>query len=270
MSMPQQDTRVRPAAWWYLVTVVLWIAAFVVFVVALQPIFSILSAGVDQVQNHRPINVTSDGFTVYASEYAVTASCSLTSRGGDRTTLTQFNRDSADNITFSADTGPDVHPIATTPEGVEPGTYLLSCKGVPPTASLATGKRLDFGDFKGRLAVGFIVSSICGVAGLVWLIVMLVRRHNGKQRVRQARAAAAYGYGGYPPGSYPGYPSSPQTGYPGSAPGAPSAPRAGGPPSGDASGTGYGAVPPPPSPGSESAGGTSEPPDGPEAPDRRS
>jgi hypothetical protein len=264
MAMPQQDTRVRPSGWWYLVTVVLWIASLVVFIIAIKPVISIFSAGVDHIENHAPINVPSDGLTVYASAASGNPACNLSSPGGGRTIfLTPFDQADADNFTFTFDNGIKVHPLATTPDDTPAGRYILSCSGVPQSEVLAKGERLDFSAFAARLAIGVSASLLCGLAGLVWLIVMLVRRHNSKQRVRQAAASYGYGYGGYPPGSYPGYAQGgypqggypqggqPESGYPQSSPSSPPASQ-----------------PPPPPPPAESAPPPSEQ-QTPDEPERR-
>jgi hypothetical protein len=243
MSMSQTDTRVRPSAWWYLLTVVLWIGSFVVFIVAIKPIISIYNAGVDQVQNNAQLSVTSDGFTAYASESSPNAVCTLANDGGS-VTLDTFDSDSTFEFTF--DNGPKVSALATTPDDLPAGTYQLSCKGVPRTAVLATGKRVDIGDIGPRLVIGIIASLLAGLIGLIVLIVLLVKRHNSKSRIRQAQAASSYGYGGYPGGGYPpgGYAPG---GYP--QPGAPGSEGPYSPPAAGTPGTGYGSPPAaPPSP----------------------
>jgi hypothetical protein len=239
--MSEPDTRVRPSPWWYLAVVVLWIGSFVVFVIAIRPIISIFSAGVDEVRNNSRINVPGDGLTIYTSIRPSGATCTLTGADGP-VELKAFDANSSSSFTFTFDDGTDVHPIASTRDGFPAGQYQLSCE-VPQRATLATGRRIDFSSFAARLVIGVIGSIVAGLAGLVILIVMLVKRHNSKQRVRQAQAAAAYGYGGYPgypPGGYPqaGYPPSGQAdgGYPQAGAPAPESP----PP--------YGAPPPPPSP----------------------
>jgi hypothetical protein len=244
--MPQPDTRVRPSPWWYLAVVVLWIGSFVVFIIAIRPIISIFSAGVDPVRNDSQINVPGDGVTIYTSIRPAGATCTLTGADGP-VQLKPFDTDSSSTFTFTVDDGTDVHPIASTRDDFPAGQYQLSCE-VPQRATLATGKRVDFGSFAARLVIGVIGSIVAGLAGLVILIVMLVKRHNSKQRVRQAQAAAAYGYGGYPgypPGGYPqgGYPQSGQAdgGYPQAGTTPPESPST-------SSQAPYGSPRPPPSP----------------------
>jgi hypothetical protein len=274
MSMSQADTRVRPSALWYIAVAVLWIASFVVFIVGIWPLYQVLNDGVDGVKNNRPVAVPSDGYTIYSSVTPANPTCTLRPPGGSPVQAEQVNKDLRDTLTFSFNNGPDVRPIANTPNDLPAGTYVLSCN-VPPSAVLATGKRVDVDSFAGTLALCFIGSIVAGVAGLIILIVLLVRRHNSKQRIRQAQAAAAYGYGygGYPPTGYPqgGYPQGgyPQGGYPESGYPESGYPQGGYPPPSEPSAgeqepsapPGYDAPPPPPPPPS------SPPPD--DSPDRR-
>lgn len=246
MSMSQPDTRVRPSPLWYLAVVVLWIASFVVFVIAIRPIISIFSAGVDQVGNNRSVTVPSDGFTLYSSVRPANATCTLQG-GSGAVRLEPFDQNSSSSFTFTFDDGTEVQPLASTPDGLAAGSYQLSCE-VPPRAVLATGERLDFDSFAVRLVIGIIGSIAAGIVGLVILIVMLVKRHNSKQRIRQAQAAAAYGYAGYPgyaPGGYP------QGGY--AQPAQPDQPAAGSP-----YGSPYGSPPPPPPPAPPQGPGPSD------------
>jgi hypothetical protein len=219
MSMSQADTRVRPSALWYIAVAVLWIASLLIFLFGIWPVIAIYKDGVNQIANGAQISIPSDGYTIYSSSRPPNATCTLQPRGGSPVQAEPVDKDLRDALTFTFDNGPDVKPLANTPSGLPAGTYQVSCN-VPQTAVLATGKRVDVDSFGGRLALGIIGSIVAGVAGLIILIVLLVRRHNSKQRVRQAQAAAAYGYGygGYPPSGYPqgGYPQGgyPQGGYP--------------------------------------------------------
>jgi hypothetical protein len=254
-SAYQPDTRVRPSAWWYVAVAVLWIASFVVFVIAIKPIISIFSAGVDEVRNNSAISIPADGRTVYSSIRPATVNCTLTGSDNAPVRMKPFDAEASDSFTFSFDDGTDVHPLASTPDDLPAGQYELSCQ-VPARATLATGERLDFDSFAVRLIVGVIVSIAAGLAGLVILIVLLVRRHRSKQRIRQAQATAAYGYGGYAgygyeSGGYPGYPGYPPGGYQQGGYPAPESPPADQPdaPAGDASPYGEPPPPPPPPPG---------------------
>jgi hypothetical protein len=269
MSMSQADTRVRPSALWYVAVAVLWIASFLIFLFGIWPVITIYRDGVNQIANGAPVQIPSDGYTIYSSVRPPNATCTLQPRGGSPVPAEPVDQDIRDALTFTFDNGTDVRPLANTPSDLPAGIYQVSCE-VPRTAVLATGTRIDINSFGGRLALGIIGSIVAGVAGLIILIVLLVRRHNSKQRIRQAQAAAAYGYGygGYPPSGYPqgGYPQGgyPQGGYPESG-----YPQGGYPPSEPPAGEqeqspppGYDAPPPPPPPPPPSS-----PPD--DSPDRR-
>jgi hypothetical protein len=259
MSMSQPDTRVRPSPWWYLVVVVLWIASFIVFVIAIKPIITIFSAGVDEVGNNSQVTIPSDGRTIYSSIRPGNATCTLQGASGGPVQLEPFDQSSSGSFSFTFDDGTEVQPLASTPDGFPAGTYQLACS-VPPRATLATGKRLDFDSFAARLVIGIIGSIVAGIVGLILLIVLLVRRHNSKVRVRQAQAAAAYAYGGYP-----GYPpgAGPPGSYPPSGYAQPDQPPAGGP-----YGAPYGSPPPPPPP-SDAPGAPDAPESGPPPEERR-
>ena len=276
--MPASDTRVRPSAWWYVAVVVLWIASFVAFVVAVRPIISIFNAGVDQVQNNSAIVIPDDGRTIYSSIRPTGVTCTLTGNGSP-VELKSFDQDASTSITFSFDDGTDVHPIASTPDDFPAGRYTLACD-VPPRALLATGKRIDFSSFAPVLIIGIISSIVLGIAGLIVLIVLLVKRHKSKQRVRQAQTAAAYGgYGGYPGYQQGGYPQGgyPQGGY--AQPTYPQDPQSSYPPPDDTPASDpapttaqlpYGTPPPPPPPppGGADQSGSSDDTEPPPPPDR--
>jgi hypothetical protein len=283
MSMYQTGTRVRPSALWYIAVAVLWIASFVIFIVSLWPVIAIYTDGVNEISNGAPVRIPDDGYTIYSSVTPANPSCTLQAGGGPPVQMEAVDKEIRDALTLSLNNAPDVSPLANTPSGLPAGTYQVSCN-VPPTAVLATGKRIDFDSFGGRLALGIIGSILAGLAGLVILIVLLVRRHNSKQRIRQGQAAAAYGYGygGYPP-SYPsgGYPQGggysqtgysqsgyPQSGYPdsdnpnaGEAPPPSSPPPPYDAPTSDSPSQAPSSPPPPPPP--------PPPPAGEEPPDRR-
>jgi hypothetical protein len=259
-AMSHPDTRVRPSPWWYAAVVVLWIASLVVFIIAIMPIITIFNTGVDQVINNRPVVVRSDGFTVYSSIRPSSATCTLQGQSGSPIQMDAFDLESSGTFTFTFDNGTEVKPLATTPDNLAAGTYQLSCE-VPRRAILATGDRLDFGEFGARLVLGIIGSIVAGIVGLIILIVMLVKRHNSKQRIRQAQAAAAYGYGGYPGYAQGGYPQGgyPQGGYPQGGYAQPEqTPPAGGSPYGTPSAPP--SPPPPAPPSSDPPGDPGQPP----------
>jgi hypothetical protein len=205
MSTPSQDLKVRPSPIWYVLVVVLWIGAVVVAFISFKPFVDLINDGIDSTPNNSPVTVTSDGFTVYSQGNASDRSCSLTGSGSDVTTLDSFDVD----FTVDSTSSSNYTALASTPKSLPAGTYTLSCSGVGPKANLGIGDRLDVGALTKRAVFGVLVPLAMGFLGLVVLIVMLVRRHGSKSRIRNAKTQAATGYyppgGGYPPasGQYP-------------------------------------------------------------------
>jgi hypothetical protein len=209
MSTTASDTTVRPAATWYLVTAVLWIAALVVAVIAWKPIIDIVRDGVDPIRNHGQISVSSAGLTVYAIDQSRrTGSCLLVDSSGKSIALQAFDS----NFSWKVEgDGRSFKGLGSTPSGLPPGNYELSCTGMAPTAELGTGPRISIGDVTRIALLGVVVPAILGLAGLVVLIVLLVKRHNSKSRIKAAQAyAAGGGYpGGWQSGGYPPQPPPP-------------------------------------------------------------
>ncbi len=204
--------RVRPSAGWYLIPVLMWIACIVIAVVAFKPVYDIFQAGLTQVGNGQRINVPAAGLTVYSGNTSAQRDCTLTDRQGRATTLEQFAADTHFDIDPSG--RPRVRALASTPDGFAGGSYILQCGGHRSQVPLAVGDRIDVEALGKRIAFGILVPLALGVVGLVIVIVLLVRRHNSKSRIRSARAQAASGFpagwsadSGYPPppgaGSHP-------------------------------------------------------------------
>lgn len=206
MSTYPPDEKVRPSAAWYLLPLVLWLAALVLAVVAWKPVVTALNDGVDTVANNAPLSVPSDGVTVYASEQVNGGSCAVIDGSGQATQLSGFSGEGD----WSIPTGEQgtFYGLGSTPSDLPAGTYTLRCTGLAPNATLGTGQRIDLGDV-GRIAIlGIAVPALLGLIGLIILIVLLVKRHNSKSRIKSARASAASGYpGGWSGGS--GYPPPP-------------------------------------------------------------
>ncbi len=203
MSSYPVDTRVRPSAAWYLLPVLLWIAAGVLAVIAWKPVIDLVKDGVQQVANNSQISVPSDGLTIYATGQASGGDCSVVDDSGRATALSAF----ASNVDWKLQTGGgvDFFGVGSTPSDLPAGTYTVRCTTLPQNATLGTGRRIDIGDVTRVGLLGVIVPLALGLIGLVVLIVLLVKRHNSKSRIKTARASAASGYpgtwtgGGYPP-----------------------------------------------------------------------
>jgi hypothetical protein len=192
MTQPSyQQTKARPSPWWYALVVLLWIASFVVFVVvAMLPIINAVSTDVTQFGNGDTVSIGTDGLSVYAEETDTLGACTVTADGGSPIRLESFN--SFGEELEVATTGPTLQAYASTPDDLPPGSYVISCEGGDSTI-LATGERIDEDAITRGLVIGFVIASILGVIGLVLLIVLLVKRHNSKNRIRAEQSAAYYG-----------------------------------------------------------------------------
>jgi hypothetical protein len=241
VSSADQSQHIRPSAGWYLVVAAAWVGAVVCVVFAFKPLFDVLDITPTPVDNHGSVTVSDEGLTVYTSSSARAVVCRLLDGRGRPYALQRVSDTGTVEVNGLA--GSPMYPVATTPDGFAPGTYTLECVGAGESA-LGYGDRVDWEGVVVQLGLLFILAGFLGVGGLVVLIVLLVRRHNSKERLRWAQAAYAgwgqwYGYGSaYPYGSAPGsYPpgGSPQTGYP----------TGGYPPTGDPGGSPQPGYPPP-------------------------
>lgn len=188
---------VRPRAVWYLAVVVLWVAALVLVGTVVVSFVRIIDDGVSAVPESGQITVSAAGNTIYSSDPPVSRECFLEGSGGPIP---------VDGLSFDLNTsfnGIEYWALADTPKGLAPGTYVLSCPGVGAGAQLWVGDRLTFGS----LVVRFLVACVAGFLGLVALIVLLVRRHSSKSKIRVQRLAATAGYGaGWPAPGWQGVP----------------------------------------------------------------
>lgn len=103
----------------------------------------------------------------------------------------------------------------------EAGTYQVQVAALntPPDATIAFGTSIATGTFLGAALAGFGVLLL--VAGLIVLIVGLVRRRNHKNQLLTATGYGAVPPPNYPPGGYPGPYAGPYPGYPPQQPGPP-------------------------------------------------
>ncbi len=191
MTMVSEEPRVRPRIGWYAVPVVLWIVAAVLFGLALAALSHIINSGIEPVRNQGTISVPEDGLTLYTTDPVSTATCTL-GGGGERVELETFSF----NLDISVN-GPTYHGIGVTPEDLPAGTYRLVCTDVSPDSRLGTGPRIDVTAIATRAVWGFVLPPVLGIVGVVVLIVVVVRRHSSKARIRsmQAYAGAGSGYG---------------------------------------------------------------------------
>ena len=120
-----------------------------------------------------------DGFTLYTTDPVSTATCTL-GGGGERVELETFSF----NLDISVN-GPTYHGIGVTPEDLPAGTYRLVCTDVSPDSRLGTGPRIDVTAIATRAVWGFVLPPVLGIVGVVVLIVVVVRRHSSKARIRE-------------------------------------------------------------------------------------
>jgi len=238
MAEAAAPPKVRPSLLWLLVVAVLWITALVVcIVVAIRPLVELVTAETTAFRNGSQVAISTEGLTVYSTNDTVVP-CVLTDANGTSIRMDGFGNDSFE---LPREDGTQLHALASTPDGLAAGTYTITCDRA--SGMLAHGERVDFSELGVKMLLGFGIPAVLGLIGLILLIVVLVRRHKSKNRIRDAQAAYAYpgagwpppGQGGYqqgyPPQGYPqqGYPPQgyPQQGYPpAEAPGYPPQPPA--------------------------------------------
>ncbi len=189
-SQPQ-GARVRPAAGWYIIPIGLLLVSLGLVIAVVVSFADFINKGVDPVANDSQVTVPEDGLTVYSTSRLAVGGCLLSAPGTRPIPLESFDAE------FSLDAaGPTFYALASTPEGIKPGAYRLSC-GVGDNA-LGIGQRLDVGAVAVRVLWGVVVPLVLGFVGLVVLIVLLVMRHNSKSRLRATQRATTAGYRGGP------------------------------------------------------------------------
>ena len=216
MSAAMSEDRVRPSAWWIVLSVVIFVlgvggcsALVVVSAVRAFDVDTILSA-------EGSINLEAGDYTVYVTEPSTTVI--ITTPDGDPVELDDYDGDASvtrDDTEYDA---------AFTFEPPVDGRYGVIRQGA---GSVAIGEGI--GKQLGLAGVGVLIGLVGFVAGLVIFIITLVKRSSSRNRIK-ARQFAAAGPPAYPhPGSGGAWSSPP--------PPPPPSPGAWGP----------GAPPPPPS-----------------------
>jgi len=191
MTTPTAGSRVRPRAGWYLLVALLWIASLVVGGTVIATVVNVIDHGVTSFQAGQHIPVPQSGLTIYARSRPQSDTCTLTDQTGASTSMEGLGYDL--NATFN---GVTVYAVAATPDGIAPGSYAISCPGIG-TGELYYGEKFPLGSILVRVGI----SALLGLAGLVLLIVLLIRRHTSKSRIRSQRPMNTAGYGtGQPPG----------------------------------------------------------------------
>jgi hypothetical protein len=206
MTMPaeppeQAPMRVRPRAGWYLLVAVLWVGSLVVGGTVAASVVKVVDDGVTSIQASGVMHVPSSGRTIYSHEDPGSPDCAVTSvTTGELTPLDELGFDLSATID-----GRTVYAVASTPDGLEAGDYTVACRGL-------AGSQLYYGDklSLGSLLIRLGISALLGLAGLVLLIVLLVRRHLSKSRMRSQRLLAfPPGYGAFQPYAPPPAPQYP-------------------------------------------------------------
>lgn len=176
----QPEPRVRPRAAWYLLVVVLWVASAIVGGTVIATFVHVVDHGVTSFQASHEVAVPSSGLTIYSRSKPTSHDCTLTDPSGRRIAMDGLSYDL--NATFDSVT---VSAVASTPDGLAAGSYRISCQGTG-------GSQLYYGDkFSiGSLLIRSGISALLGLAGLVLLIVLLVRRHTSKSRIRSQQLLA--------------------------------------------------------------------------------
>ncbi len=199
MAIPEEhDLRVRPRAAWYCVTAVLWGVGLVLFAFAVVEIAHVVNGGVDRAVNHADVTVPGNGLTVYTTDPDSVASCVLTHGSGHPVPL--------DTLGFTMEisvNGPTYYAVGVTPHSLAAGSYRLDCRDVRPGAEFGFGPRVDVKTLATRVIWGILLPLALGLIGLVTLIVVVVKRHNAKSRIRSMRAYAVAGHAQASP-SHPG------------------------------------------------------------------
>jgi hypothetical protein len=227
--------KVRPSARWYALVAVAWLLAAVCGSFAMKSMVDMLGVTPTPIANRSSVHISDEGLTVYA----VTSSALCTLTDDSRAVIALDRVRDATAFKLTSSDGTLMYAVATTPDGLASGTYTLRCRGIG-AGVLGVGDRVDIDGMLLRVGGMMILTGVFGVAGLIVLIVVLVKRHNSKARLQWAQAAYAgwgqwyaspySGYPGYP--DYPGYP--PQQGHPhgaAAAPGWSTGQAPGGPPS---------------------------------------
>ncbi len=186
----EQDLQVRPRAAWYGVTAALWVVGLVLFAFAVVAIAHVVNSGVDRAVNHADVAVPQDGLTFYTTDPDSVASCALSNGSGQQVPL--------DTLGFTMEisiNGPTYYAVGVTPHSMAAGAYRLDCRDVRPDAIFGFGPRVDVKTMATRFIWGVALPLALGLIGLVLLIVVAVKRHGAKSRIRSMHAYAVAGHG---------------------------------------------------------------------------
>lgn len=193
MSAPPQ-TPARPSFAWLLAPFLLVLLAAGLFAWQLVSLLSL----VDDIQGVRPpaqVQVTDNGFTLFAGSEGLSPRCTLTGTDGTTHRLEDLGGSahvSHDSQSWSA--------LQNTPEGLVPGSFRLQCQGVPAGSELGLGPRVDVGGILGTVALGLVLPLLLGFLAFVLLIIFVVMRLVNSNRRRREQQGPGGPYVGPPPG----------------------------------------------------------------------
>ncbi len=188
-TQQERELRVRPHAAWYGVTAVLWGVGLVLFAFAVVAIAHVVNGGVDRAANHAEVTVPRDGLTVYTTDPNSVADCILNNGSGQPVAL--------DTLGFTMEisvNGPTYYAVGVTPHSLAAGSYRLDCRDVTPGTTFGYGPRVDVKTMATRAIWGILLPLALGLIGLVVLIVVIVKRHSSRARIRAKEAFAVAGH----------------------------------------------------------------------------
>jgi hypothetical protein len=145
--------------------------AAAVFIVGLVVFVRSVADGFDRIENPGTITLPVENRGIYAPIDDAGIGCSLKDVEGGRSILFESSHPDA-TVTIG---GSDRHLIATIPEDVEAGNYVLECAGGGPY--LWTGPEFSVARVFWGVALIFVVPGALMLAALVSLIVIVVKRH---------------------------------------------------------------------------------------------
>jgi hypothetical protein len=280
------DAKIRPSGWWYLPAILLLVGGVVGGIAVVVGGFVNLSGLVDDFARievregaaTQDLRFDDDGrFVLYyefesdidgegfaGADSTLPAVLTATVTGPQPGGAPLLVREARDDFSFSfSGTAGIAFASVRIPE---PGTYTVAVESSETQAFVVSVGPSVFGQLRTYLLVGFAVFVIGVVLGIIWIVVLAVKRGRRKRERDQARAMAARAMAARPPSPYgpaPGWnpvpapappswpPSGPPAWPPAPAPPAPPPPGWGNPPApgwGNPPPPGDGPLPPPPPP----------------------
>lgn len=271
---PVASTRIKPSGWWYLPAVLLLVGGLVGGAIAMVAGFVNLSRLVDDFARVVVVDgsatetltfersgrfvlyyefesdVDGTGFAGNDSDLPAVLEATVTDVEGNPLLVRDERNDFS--FSFSGNAGISFASVRIP----EPGTYTLAVESSETTPFVVSVGPSMLGRLARTLLLGLGIMGVGTVLGVVWIVVLAVKRGRRKRERRQLTAATwgqQYGWAA-PPTSGPG-------GWYGT-PGAPPVPPSMPPPPSTPGGWGAPPPPPPPPPGAPPSGPPPAPPSG--------